>query len=93
MAVPFLSQIEQGYVFSDRRGRRGRKRKAEKMADQLMAEALAKREQARMLASLDPGECAVLIWFVSLVMYGVRRPCTQETETWVGDCCNFTEFP
>ena len=47
-------QMEQGYVFPERR-RRGRKRKAEKLAEQAMAEALAKREQARILSSLDPG--------------------------------------
>ena len=46
--------MEQGYVFPERR-RRGRKRKAEKLAEQAMAEALAKREQARILSSLDPG--------------------------------------
>lgn len=38
------------------RRRRGRKRKAEKLAELAMAEALAKREQARILACLDPGK-------------------------------------
>ena len=37
------------------RKRRGRKRKAEKLAELAMAEALAKRHQARLLSSLDPG--------------------------------------
>lgn len=41
-------------MFPERR-RRGRKRKAEKMAEIAMAEALARRQQARALATLEPG--------------------------------------
>ena len=39
----------------ERRGRRGRKRKAEKMAEIAMAEALARRQTARAIASFDHG--------------------------------------
>ena len=42
-------------MFIPERKRRGRKRRSEKMAEMAMAEALAKREQARILAMLDPG--------------------------------------
>ena len=42
-------------MFSDRR-RRGRKRKAEKMAELAMAEALARRQQAKTVSGFDPGE-------------------------------------
>lgn len=48
------SQLEQGLLFP-RQGRRGRKRKEEKMAEIAMAEALARRQTARALAGLDNG--------------------------------------
>lgn len=38
-----------------RQGRRGRKRKEEKMAEIAMAEALARRQTARALASFESG--------------------------------------
>ncbi|XP_053402464.1 chromodomain-helicase-DNA-binding protein 8-like isoform X5 [Mercenaria mercenaria] len=44
--------LEQGLLFP-RQGRRGRKRKEEKMAEIAMAEALARRQTARALASLE----------------------------------------
>lgn len=49
-----LLQLEQGLLFP-RQGRRGRKRKEEKMAEIAMAEALARRQTARALASLESG--------------------------------------
>ena len=47
-------------MFPDRR-RRGRKRKAEKMAELAMAEALARRHQAKTMSAFDPGE----VYFVT----------------------------
>ena len=47
-------QLEQGLLFS-RSGRRGRKRKEEKMAEIAMAEALARRQAARTLSIIDSG--------------------------------------
>lgn len=46
--------MEHSLLFPERR-RRGRKRKAEKMAEIAMAEALARREQVRLVSLLDPG--------------------------------------
>lgn len=46
--------MEHAKFFPERR-KRGRKRKAEKMAELAMAEALAKRQQARVLANVEPG--------------------------------------
>ncbi|XP_056009130.1 chromodomain-helicase-DNA-binding protein 8-like isoform X4 [Ostrea edulis] len=48
------SMMEHALYFGDRRGRRGRKRKAEKMAEIAMAEALSKRNTARAVASFEP---------------------------------------
>ncbi|XP_061162484.1 chromodomain-helicase-DNA-binding protein 8-like [Saccostrea echinata] len=48
------SMMEHALYFGDRRGRRGRKRKAEKMAEIAMAEALSKRNTARAAASFEP---------------------------------------
>lgn len=51
-------------MFMPDKKRRGRKRRSEKMAELAMAEALAKREQARILAMLDPGElgrCSLIV--------------------------------
>lgn len=50
----YCVQLEQGLLFP-RSGRRGRKRKEEKMAEIAMAEALARRQTARALAFMDPG--------------------------------------
>ncbi|KAK3086718.1 hypothetical protein FSP39_022463 [Pinctada imbricata] len=47
------SMLEHSLYFGDRRGRRGRKRKAEKMAEIAMAEALARRQQARSTSGID----------------------------------------
>lgn len=47
-------QLEQGLLFP-RSGRRGRKRKEEKMAEIAMAEALARRQTARALSVLESG--------------------------------------
>lgn len=47
--------MEHALYFGDRRGRRGRKRKAEKMAEIAMAEALSKRNTARAVATVEPG--------------------------------------
>lgn len=66
-------QLEQGFVYPERR-RRGRKRKAEKMAELAMAEALAKREQARILASLDAG-----VFFYSRIFTDITS--TESTDT------------
>lgn len=46
--------MEHALLFSDRR-RRGRKRKAEKMAELAMAEALAKRQHAKSATGFDQG--------------------------------------
>ncbi|XP_070187859.1 chromodomain-helicase-DNA-binding protein 8-like isoform X4 [Littorina saxatilis] len=77
------SMIEQGYVFPERR-RRGRKRKAEKMAEQAMAEALAKREQARILSTLDP-ETRVPVINVEdgSVLTGDEAPKKKRLEQWL----------
>lgn len=48
------SMMEHALYFGDRRGRRGRKRKAEKMAEIAMAEALSKRNTARAVATVEP---------------------------------------
>ena len=53
-------QLEQGLLFS-RSGRRGRKRKEEKMAEIAMAEALARRQAARTLSIIDSGRLFVQI--------------------------------
>lgn len=47
--------MEHALYFGDRRGRRGRKRKAEKMAEIAMAEALSKRNTARAVATVELG--------------------------------------
>ena len=50
------SLLEQGFMFPGRR--RGRKRKEEKLAEIAMAEALARRQMARAVASFEPGNWA-----------------------------------
>ena len=52
--------MEHALMFPDRR-RRGRKKKAEKMAELAMAEALARRHQAKTMSAFDPGE----VYFVT----------------------------
>ena len=54
-------------MFPERR-RRGRKRKAEKMAEIAMAEALARREQARVVAGIEPGMCTTVMIVVFLTL-------------------------
>lgn len=70
-------QLEQGFVYPERR-RRGRKRKAEKMAELAMAEALAKREQARILASLDAG-----VFFYSRIFTDITSTMSAHTHACV----------
>lgn len=48
-------QMEHALMFPGSRQRRGRKRKAEKMAELAMQEALARREHSKNVVGHDPG--------------------------------------
>ncbi|XP_050399765.1 chromodomain-helicase-DNA-binding protein 9 isoform X2 [Patella vulgata] len=78
------SLIEQGLL--PERRKRGRKKKAEKMAELAMAEALAKRHHARIVANLDPD---LRIPVISLEdgsrLSGEEAPKKKNLEQWLMD--------
>lgn len=75
--------LEQG-MFIPERKRRGRKRRSEKMAEMAMAEALAKREQARILAMLDPDTRIPMINLEDgSVLTGRDCPRKRNMEAWL----------
>ncbi|KAK3760063.1 hypothetical protein RRG08_064733 [Elysia crispata] len=75
--------LEQG-MFIPERKRRGRKRRSEKMAEMAMAEALAKREQARILAMLDPDTRIPMINLEDgSVLTGKDCPRKRHMEAWL----------
>ncbi|KAL5021350.1 hypothetical protein ScPMuIL_000505 [Solemya velum] len=67
-----------------RERRRGRKRKAEKMAEIAMAEALARREQARLVALLDPdARVSVINLEDGSILTGDKAPKKKNIERWL----------
>ncbi|XP_052817121.1 chromodomain-helicase-DNA-binding protein 8-like isoform X4 [Mya arenaria] len=75
--------LEQGLLFP-RTGRRGRKRKEEKMAELAMAEALARRQTARALAGLDNDSRVPLINLEDgSRLSGEEAPLKKNLETWL----------
>ncbi|XP_071091615.1 chromodomain-helicase-DNA-binding protein 8-like isoform X2 [Haliotis cracherodii] len=76
------SLIEQGLLPEKRR--RGRKRKAEKMAEVALAEAIAKRHQARILASIDPDQRIPVICLEDgSRLSGEEAPRKKDLEQWL----------
>ncbi|XP_041376531.1 chromodomain-helicase-DNA-binding protein 8-like isoform X2 [Gigantopelta aegis] len=72
------------------RKRRGRKRKAEKLAELAMAEALAKRHQARLLSSLDPeGRVPVICIEDGSRLTGEEAPMKKDAERWLMEHPNY----
>ncbi|KAK3608042.1 hypothetical protein CHS0354_031028 [Potamilus streckersoni] len=78
------SLLEQGLLFPQRR--RGRKRKAEKLAEIAMAEALARRQQARALAFFDPdARVPVINLEDGSRLSGDDAPLKKDLDKWLDD--------
>lgn len=79
------SVMEHAKFFPERR-KRGRKRKAEKMAELAMAEALAKRQQARVLANVEPDSRVPVINLEDgSRLSGDEAPLKKDLDKWLDD--------